>query len=127
MTHRGIVSVFAIALAALSALLSAGCQGGRATNTSNADAAQAGQLAADATPIDSPSATLFVKGMSCPLCATNIDRSLLRVEGVHSVDVDMSTGQVKVDFVGKTRPTRAQLARAVANSGAGQLTEIRTP
>ena len=60
---------------------------------------------------------MTVHGMSCPLCATNIDKQLLKVKGVHSVDVDMSTGRVTMAVSEISPPSDAELARAVEESG----------
>lgn len=68
-------------------------------------------------PIDAAAATLHVKGLSCPLCATNIDKQLARVPGVQTVHADLATGEVYVEFDAKQRPSPAALARAVVDSG----------
>jgi Cu+-exporting ATPase len=62
-------------------------------------------------------ATLHVKGMSCPLCANNIDKQLLRVPGVTGVTVDLGTGQVRARLVPDNPPGRQALARAIEQSG----------
>ena len=102
----------------LSAGLLAGCAGTPKPGlASMADAAE---------PITSSSATLIVHGMSCPLCANNVDKQLLTLPGVQSVNVDMGTGEVKVAFAPKARVTKAQLAKAVDASGFS-LMEVRIP
>jgi len=68
-------------------------------------------------PIDAAAATLYVKGLSCPLCATNIDKQLARVAGVQTVHADLATGEVYVEFDAKVRPSAAALSRAVVDSG----------
>jgi copper chaperone CopZ len=62
-------------------------------------------------------AKLYVKGMSCPLCAHNIDRQLLKVPGVKKVTVDLGTGEVQATLAADNPPNRDQLARAVKQSG----------
>ena len=79
-----------------------------------------------AAPLTGSSATLIVHGMSCPLCANNVDKQLLTVPGVESVRVDMGTGEVKVALAPEARVTRAQLAKAVDSSGFS-LMEVRVP
>ncbi|MFZ2874774.1 MAG: heavy-metal-associated domain-containing protein [Phycisphaerales bacterium] len=76
--------------------------------------------------LDSPTATLIVHGMSCPLCANNVDKQLLDVRGVSSVHVDMGTGEAKVWFTPGAKVTRRQLADAVDKSGF-TLAEVRVP
>jgi copper chaperone CopZ len=77
-------------------------------------------------PIDSPTATLVVHGMSCPLCANNVDKQLLRVPGVQNVEIDMGDGSVRVQLADSPRPSKADLARAVDQTGF-TLVSISTP
>lgn len=77
-------------------------------------------------PIAANSATLVVHGMSCPLCANNVDKQLKEVPGVRDVNVDMSTGQVKVGFKEGRHPSEAQLRKAVDGTGFS-LKSISTP
>lgn len=100
----------------LSAL--AGCAGGGASGQD--------RTADTAAFVDSPTATLIVHGMSCPLCANNVDKQLLDVRGVSSVHVDMGTGEAKVWFAPGAKVTRRQLADAVDKSGF-TLAEVRVP
>lgn len=67
-------------------------------------------------PIAADSATLMVNGLSCPLCASNIDEQLARVPGVESVRVDLSNGRVQI-ALRDPRPSPRALADAVENSG----------
>ena len=69
---------------------------------------------------------MLVYGMSCPLCANNVDKQLLAVPGVRSVNVDMGTGEVRVGLEANAGVTRAQLGEAVDRSGF-TLTEVRVP
>ncbi|MGE3106743.1 MAG: heavy-metal-associated domain-containing protein [Phycisphaerales bacterium] len=71
-------------------------------------------------------AKLYINGMSCPLCATNIDLQLLKVRGVTDVAVDFSTGTALVRFGGSDRPSGAELAHAVAEAGF-KLIKIESP
>jgi len=71
------------------------------------------------TPVASSDMTarLYVKGMSCPLCANNIDKQLLRVAGVKDVSVDLGSGEVRAKLEPANPPTRDELARAIEQSG----------
>lgn len=109
-------AVFGLALAALTL---SGCASGPRTG------GMAG-LTDPAAVVESPTATLVVHGMSCPLCANNVDKQLLEVPGVSSVHVDMGTGEAKVEFLPKARVTKQQLADAVYKSGF-TLAEVRVP
>ncbi len=102
---------------ALFALAAAGCS---STPNSTDTSIQ------DDEPIAAQSATLIVQGMSCPLCATNVDKQLLAIRGVHSAVVDLGTGEVNVEFSNLVaHPTREQLEQAIIDSGY-TLAEIKT-
>jgi copper chaperone CopZ len=110
-----------LGLSILIAGLLGGCQTG--------DPAGSGMTvegASDSTPITESTATLWVSGMSCPLCASNIDKQLTQVKGVSSVSVDLGSGRVVVQTPGETKPSRKELARAIRQSGF-TLTRIETP
>ena len=76
-------------------------------------------------PIAADSATLVVFGMSCPQCANNIDRQLLRIPGVKGTTTDLGTGDVTVQLTPGS-VTREQLASAI-NESSYTLKEIRVP
>ena len=68
--------------------------------------------------IAASSARLRINGMSCPKCATNIQRQLATIPGVHDLAIDLGAGVVDVAFVaGGPHPSRAQLARAIERTG----------
>ncbi len=79
----------------------------------------------DSQPLAASAATLTVEGLSCPLCASNIDKQLMEVEGVESVRVNLSSGQVQLALKDNPRPSRRALADAVDRSGF-TLTKIET-
>jgi copper chaperone CopZ len=81
---------------------------------------------ADDQPITTDTATLTVHGMGCPLCANNVDKQLKDVTGVTDVRVDMGSGRVTVHLAAENRPSKAQLARAIRQSGF-TLVRIDTP
>lgn len=74
-------------------------------------------LAASKQPITADSAVLWVNGLGCPQCATNIDLQLERVVGVTTTNVDLSNGKVTVGLTGSNRPSPARLGKAVADAG----------
>lgn len=71
----------------------------------------------DKRPIDGSVALLSVSGLGCPLCANNVDETLSAVAGVRNVEVDLGTGTVTVALQETLRPSPADLARAVEDSG----------
>ena len=59
--------------------------------------------------------TMFyqVKGMSCNHCKASVEKTLATIEGIESVIVDLSTGQVAI--TGNAKPET--IAQAVTNAG----------
>ena len=91
-------------------------------STSSDKAATVPSSAAAAMPTagaaDHPGATaLYVKGMGCPLCATNVKKSLEKVPGVAAVNIDLKTGIVKVSARADQAPEEPALKKAVADAG----------
>lgn len=68
-------------------------------------------------PIAADSAVLWVNGLGCPLCATAVDKQLLRISGVESARVDLSEGKVYLGLSGQPRPTPHALSEAVKDAG----------
>ena len=106
----------------LFSLLLAGCNGDGPGTTGESMATGGSTSAAldDAIndePIDSDRVTLVVYGMSCPLCATNVDKQLLRLPGVEDVDVDLDSGRIEIQFDEASPTTRRQIRDAVVDSG----------
>jgi copper chaperone CopZ len=60
---------------------------------------------------------LYAKGLSCPLCASNIDKTLKELPGVEYAKVDLSTGKVVVYHDPANPPSDEALARAVDDAG----------
>lgn len=73
--------------------------------------------AASRQRLDAPAAVLYVNGLGCPLCATNIDLQLQRVPGVTDVKVDLSVGKVDVGLLRGKQPSHYALAQAVEDAG----------
>lgn len=102
--------------------LLAGCQSGGTNSSPRAAADPRGTAGTAATASETSAAgesaaRLFVRGMSCPLCANNIDQQLLDVPGVKRVSVDLGSGEVRAAFEPGKRPAEAELARAIERSG----------
>jgi copper chaperone CopZ len=120
---------FVIAVVASAALLLAGCSSAPSSTEASTSTGASGvdsAMLVDAEPIAAESATLIVRGMSCPKCANNIDRQLMDVPGVRDVRIDMGRGEVKVQFASSAHPSPAELASAIERTGF-TLDEIRTP
>lgn len=71
---------------------------------------------ASKSPIDAERVTLAVNGLSCPLCATNVDKQLQGVRGVSAAAIDFATGQIELDLT-EPRPSPATLAHAIDRAG----------
>jgi copper chaperone CopZ len=72
-------------------------------------------------PIASDRVRLYVNGMGCPQCVSNIDLQLAKVAGVKSTRVNLGTGTVDVDFLPVAHPSPAQINKAVG----GDFTLVR--
>lgn len=60
---------------------------------------------------------MYMNGLSCPLCATNIDKQVEGLSGVSDVKVDLATGMVKANLTGPKTPSPKQLASAADEAG----------
>ena len=107
-------------------VLTAGCQSGAVADRDAAGERVATTHSAPRDGITGSSATLVVYGMSCPLCASNVEQQLQAVPGVTGVTIDMSTGETKLTLDGSNRTTRKMLADAIKRSGF-TLKEVRIP
>lgn len=74
-------------------------------------------LAASKEALPEGPTVLWVNGLGCPQCASNIDLQLKRVRGIRDVRVDLSVGKVTLNVTGATRPSPARLGDAVADAG----------
>lgn len=90
------------------------------------DVVAATWTAGDDRPLPGPEAVLTIFGMSCPLCANNVDKTLAAVPGVSTVHVDMGSGKARITLDGTAPVTRRQLVAAVDRSGF-TLKGIETP
>jgi len=85
--------------------------------STDASPAATEDVAASADVIEASTATIVVSGLSCPMCATNIDQQMGRVEGVKTALVDLSKGHVRLSLHPNARVTRSRLVKAVEDSG----------
>jgi len=81
-----------------------------------ATAAEA-ELVKSEQPLPPGPIVMYMNGLSCPLCATNIDKQVEALAGVSDVKVDLSTGMVKANLTGPKTPSPRQLASAADNAG----------
>ena len=103
------------------------CMGCASTpKLSDANEKSAANAATQSTADSSHSARIFVLGMSCPLCVTNIDKQLLRVPGVEKVSVNLGNGLVLARLSVENPPTQQQLTEAITKSGF-TLSKIEMP
>ncbi len=72
-------------------------------------------------PVVADSAVIWVQGMSCPKCVTNVDLQIRRLPGVSNVAINMNAGTVAVTFDGINRPTHRELRGAVEDAGLSYL------
>ncbi|MEM1097364.1 MAG: heavy-metal-associated domain-containing protein [Planctomycetota bacterium] len=63
-------------------------------------------------------AIITAAGMSCPLCAGNIDRQLKRIDGFQAMQMNLETGELFVSFDATAiQPTSERLTQAIADAG----------
>jgi copper chaperone CopZ len=68
-------------------------------------------------PIKADEVVLWVNGLGCPQCATNVDAQLERLPGFKSMSLDLSTGKVVMALQGDKRPSPHQISEAVLDAG----------
>lgn len=103
-------------------LLAGGCQkSSTMDSTSSADTQSRLDTSAQAVPADinlnSETVVMQVYGMSCPLCSANVDKQLLKIPGVQSVNVNLNTGRVLVQVSKDNPPAQEKLENAITESG----------
>lgn len=88
-----------------------------ATNAAASTPAPAAKSELSSEAIKADHVVVRANGLSCPLCANNLDASFKKLPGVASVDVDLGKGEIHLGLVGKQRPSPRSLAKAVTDSG----------
>lgn len=101
----------------LGVLWLAGCHSPSTSTSIHTEAVPASTEVPGTGLADERNAILHVRGMSCPLCANNIDKQLLKVPGVEKVAVNLGNGEVHVRLAVAPRPTADELTRAIERSG----------
>ncbi|MBX3361779.1 MAG: heavy-metal-associated domain-containing protein [Phycisphaeraceae bacterium] len=71
---------------------------------------------ASKTPITADKVTLAVNGLSCPLCATNVDKQLASLRGVQDIRIDFEKGEIELQLKDPP-PSPSSLARAIDQAG----------
>lgn len=115
-SHALILSaVFAIILAACGSTKPTGMTEENAIvhHVSDADL----QHAKDKQPLSGTTVTLWVNGLGCPQCASNIDQQMKRTKGVTSVRTDLGQGKVYLTLNGKTNPSPYTLSERTLDAG----------
>ena len=93
-----------------------GCNEQQSTSMQGQDQVDLTAVNGEAMP-SGPAATMWIKGMSCPFCATNLEDQLHRIPGVGQVVIDLGTGRVMVALDAANPPSKDQLAKAIDDSG----------
>jgi copper chaperone CopZ len=100
----------------VSASLLTACAGG-GEDTHGAGGTTGPAVAFTKTQIPEGQTILHVNGMSCPLCVTSVDKGLERIPGISDIKTDLAAGTVSFNADGAMRPTEADLAKVVRDSG----------
>lgn len=118
--HMNLSARFAFPVLTVAALALSGCAapGGGAKPEENAvvhssTADDAARLK-DTNAVSADNVRLYVNGMGCPQCVSNIDLQLAKLSGVKSTRVNLANGTVDVELYAKNRPSPAQINRAVS-------------
>lgn len=121
--NTGVVRGLVAAAGCGVAVLLGGCASGASGSAAMDEGVpvETGALASDASSV-----LLVVEGLSCPMCASNIDKELAQVPGVTNVSVDLNSGTVTVALAAAPRPSAADFEKAVYDSGF-TLKRIATP
>ncbi len=64
-----------------------------------------------------PDAEVQIKGLACPYCTYNVERSLSQIEGIERVRTDLNTGIATIWFDGRHRPAPEAIWDAILESG----------
>ncbi len=67
--------------------------------------------------LEGTSATLWVNGLGCPQCASNIDQQLKRTRGVTGIRTDLGTGKVYLTLNGTSNPSPFTLSERTLDAG----------
>lgn len=102
--------IIPIALAGVCATLAA-CQSQPASLADIAPQATTDSFIAERT------ATMWVKGMTCPFCASNLETYMAKIDGLEKIDADLATGRVLVQIASFEDDTESVLRKAVDDSG----------
>lgn len=112
MARHGLLVAAALGLVVPMGLM--GCASSGSVGTATAEHRA---MLEDTTRVENGTVVVYAEGMGCPLCATNVDRTLTRLPGVAQVAVDLQGGAITFEVLGKERPTRGEIARAVYDAG----------
>lgn len=66
---------------------------------------------------ESRQVVMTVHGLSCPLCAHNLDGVIGKIDGVESIAVDLNAGEVALGLAKGHSVSPRQLAQAVSDAG----------
>lgn len=67
--------------------------------------------------LEGTSATLWVNGLGCPQCASNIDQQLKRTTGITGIRTDLGSGKVYLTLNGKANPSPYILSERTLDAG----------
>lgn len=117
---RSLLGRLALVLSVVAPVVAGGCaSGGRVEEEGVRHTVTQADAAAlkSTSPLEAGRVTLYINGMGCPLCVTNVDKELEDVPGVRNIQVDLGGGTVAFDVAGDKRPSPARIADAVADAG----------
>lgn len=87
-----------------------------APTTTGAASSDSAYDLASKSPLPTDRVTLRVNGLSCPLCASNVDRQIGALGGVTSTEVNFERGTIDLSLT-DPRPSPFALERAIDRAG----------
>jgi copper chaperone CopZ len=58
-----------------------------------------------------------VTGLACPFCAYSVEKSIMKLQGVDRVQVDLAKGQVCIEMQAEQTADLDQVRKAIVNAG----------
>ena len=93
-----------------------GCNEQQSTSMQGQDQVDLTAVNDEAMPAG-PVATMWVMGMACPFCATNLEGQLEKIKGVTKISINLGTGKVVMALDPTAPATKEAILKAVDNSG----------
>ncbi len=61
--------------------------------------------------------TVRVDGLSCPFCAYGLEKKIMKMEGVESMEIDLKGGKIEIRFIDEDYVRTEEIEEAVRDAG----------